>query len=177
MSNVLQFPRSPSVPAPPLLPVSSSGVPDYTGRLISLNIEKIVKFVCGGFSLGPRLPATVVPPDAQMCNIHQAVLDGRLIDITDQENVRTGDGSCLDGLTTEDTGRKAYFVNQDGTTVMIVPKNIEEQEWIETQIKNKSKLILPPGFGEEDKYLLHFDISGLTNPTELSSISVEEIKT
>ena len=153
MSNLISFPTAGAQ--------TTNEVVDYTGRVLTLNMDKARSFTCGGFVLGPRLTTSVVPPEAQMYNIHKAVLEGKLLDITDQEKVQTPDGTHMEVQESDDTGRKAYFVNYGGNLVLLVPKDAEEQAAIEAQAASQSTLVLPPGFGNEEKYLIKLDTSGL----------------
>lgn len=116
--------------------------PDYSGRILALNIEKIRKFQCRAYVLGPRTPYAVVPPEACMENIHMAVLDGRLLDVTDMaaKGLKTENVQMMKVEETELPEQKLYFVykkidDKIGHLVLVVPKDAEQAKDFERQIK------------------------------------------
>lgn len=147
--NVIQMPGR--APEPDL-----SKVPDYTGRHLCLNPEKGRKFQCGGFFLGPLRPSAVVDEDAQMYQIHRAILDGRLLDITENAAIKT-EFSTLDAVGEEMTGKRVY-ITQDasGVTVVLGVEDPEKQKEFDEQLATSGRIVVPPGYGEEEKYLLNF---------------------
>ena len=138
-----------------LMPLpTGTQIPDYAGRLLCLNPEKATRFQCGGFILGAKRRAGVVTEEAQMYNIHQAILDGRLLDITEEGDIRT-ENSTLADMGEEATGKKVYFTNVDGAFVCVGVEDPELQQQLDEQIKNTGRLELPPGYLDQEKYLLH----------------------
>ncbi len=135
----------------------------YAGRLLTLNQEKIQKFSCGGFILGTHYPTAAVPPDAQMLPIHLALMDGRLLDITDNPTLTSKSGMALSSVEEQESvGFKVYMVKQsDGSTLLVAPKDQAEQDAIEAQIASGSPLVLPPGFDDEERYLIRLDTTEL----------------
>lgn len=148
---------------------SSSASPNYTGRVLALNLEKARRFQCGGFFLGGRQPWSMVAPEAQMDRIHQGVLSGVLVDITDthKKGTRIG-GTEVGAVTEEKTTKKVYISFMPGgmgLTGCNMPTIITAAEGVdgeEAQTAYESKLVarqpplisLPPGMDDPDKYLL-----------------------
>src|ERR1017187_6362300 len=79
-------------------------LPNYAGRLLCLNPEKARTFQCGGFILGGKRMSAVVPEEAQTLPIHQALLDGRLLDITGNGEIRT-ENSTLETVDENETAK------------------------------------------------------------------------
>ena len=135
---------------------------DYSGRTLALNPEKARRFQCGHFVLFPTCPYAVVQPEADMGSLRQGLLEGRLLDITDQPRagVQT-EHATLQAVKREDIpGKIVYFVRQkldDGTmgTVMAIPKDESEAQDFELQLKTTGRLVL--------KDLKKTEASGLTS--------------
>jgi len=165
MAKILEFPA----------PKSTGDTPDYTGRMLTLNPEKALKFQCGGFVLGPKHMCDVVGPRAQMAQIRRALEAEILIDITDADKGIKTKYSTLSGVEKSDTGQKAYVgpkqmfrdlglaAFQDisekdlelDELVCVMTDDVEEQQRIEAKIKeSKPLLVLPPGMDNPDKYML-----------------------
>lgn len=147
--------------------------PNYAGRVLALNIEKTRRFQCHNFWLTSKVPYAVVPPEAQagMEQIHQAVLDGRLIDVTDAsiKGIKTSSFE-LDKVTEQDTDRMVYFVSttlKDGSkgVVMVTPKDAEQAADYRRQIAETGTIDLS---GMDEKELEH--------PTGLSKIEITPIQ-
>jgi hypothetical protein len=150
MPNVIKMPmRAPArdCQEPPVLP-------NYTGHFLCLNPEKVHTFQCGGFILGPRRLSAIVPEEAQMPQIHRAIEEGILLDITKSGEIRT-ENSTLQSAVETDTRKKVYLTEHQGELVAFGTEDPEEQERLDAQVKT-GKLELPPGHGDEDKYLLKF---------------------
>ena len=127
-------------------------LPNYAGHFLCLNPEKVRTFQCGGFILGPRRLSAVVPDDAQMIRIHRALDEGVLLDITQSGEIRT-ENFALQSPVENDTAKKVYFTERKGELVAFGTEDQAEQKRLDAQIVD-GKLELPPGFGEEEKYLL-----------------------
>lgn len=120
-SNLIQFPVT----------------PNYIGRALALNPERAQRFQCGGFWLGSRKPSGIVGPEAQQDQIHQAVLDGRLIEI-DKGSIKTAN-AMMDPVKEMDVvGFKTYAILRiiDGVRMMsfLTPSSQAEQDEIEDSI-------------------------------------------
>jgi hypothetical protein len=156
----------------PFIPdTDENGVPNYTGRLLALNPEKANRFQCGGFFLGGKLQSNVVPDDAQMYQIHNAVRAGILLDITTSGEVRT-ENSSLGGVEESNTDKRVYFTTNDhGERIMLATSDPEEQRRLDAQLEaGARKLILPEGFLESEKYILDLAKPETPEPTVPRSI-------
>jgi hypothetical protein len=127
-------------------------LPNYAGRFLCLNPEKATTFQCGGFLLGPRRVSAVVPANAQMEPIERALQAGVLLDITTGGEIKT-EHFALQSPVEDDTNKKVYFTEVKGEMVAFGTENPAEQERLDAQVA-RGKLELPPGFEDEDKYLL-----------------------
>lgn len=161
MAQILEFPSP-----------QTNQVPDYTGRMLSLNPEKARKFQCGGFILSPNRMSSVVAPGARMAVIHKALTEGVLLDITDSKQDVKTEFSVLTAVTETETPDKVYFVRRQDIADLDLPyitdedKGINdlvcvctsdpgEQSLIEARIEEtKRKLVLPPGMDNPEKYLI-----------------------
>lgn len=127
-------------------------IPDYTGRILALNREKANSFQCGGFFVGTRRMFSVVEPDAQMENIHRALQNGVLIDITDSDRTLVVGGTEMAAASDlGDTGKRAYITASGAVIMTEAPDQIE---YIERQIADGPLISLPPGMDDPDKYLI-----------------------
>lgn len=111
-------------------------------------------FQCPGFSLGRNNLQGVVPDPASnpaikhgLPKIQQALLDGRLVDTTDQHikgfNLH---GSSHTPARVEDTDEKVYItVGRGGSLAIISPKNKEDGIAMDKQLAEKG-IILPTDF-------------------------------
>lgn len=119
MAQVIEFP--------------SSSVPDYTGRVLALNPERAQKYQCGGFWLGPRQPVAIVPAQAQHAQLHQAVLDGRLVEVT-RDAIKTRNAQLNPVKDLGETGFETFLIVRiiDGARVIsfLTPANKEQEEEI-----------------------------------------------
>ena len=117
---------------------------DLTGRILAINTMKTKRFACGGFSVNVHNPSAVVGTNAQHDQIRMALVDGRLLDITDQNN----EGLDLRGArhtkpVLEDTGEKVFItVGLNGAMSIAIPKDKEELEQFEHKIEEQGVLIL-----------------------------------
>src|ERR1700712_4307398 len=105
MSNLIIMPGDPA-----------SGMPsNYAGRTLALNVEKQKKYQTFGFYLGPNRPFAVVPENADMGDLRDAVLRGVLIDVTDQPNKGISfDGSQMSAVATvEDPNLRKVFIGSE----------------------------------------------------------------
>jgi len=118
---------------------------DLTGRIISLNLHVCKRFQCGGFALGPARPFSVVEPTAQQGIIRQGLIDGRLLDITDQniQGVSIGETSHSPAHVLEEKGKKVYLqINQDGSLTVIAPKDEADEAKREEELATMGVLIV-----------------------------------
>lgn len=149
--------------------------PNYAGRTLALNLEKARRFQCHNFFLGTRVPYAIVPPEAEagMELIHQAILDGRLLDVTDSnlKGIKTSSFE-LDKVTEDDTtGKMVFFVakkfkNGETGIVMVTPKDTEQAADFQRQIKETGKIEL----SDMDDNDGEFDA-----PPGLSKVTVTEL--
>jgi hypothetical protein len=148
MKNVIQFAHQ--------RPDQGPMIKNYAGRILALNPEKARTFQCGGFHLTPSRMSAVVPEEAQMAPIHLALLAGRLIDVTVTGEIKTSNSSL--GLVGDqgETGKKAYFTKSEGHgLICLQTDNLEEQKALDEQIEaGAHKLVLPPGYEDQEKYLI-----------------------
>lgn len=129
--------------------------PNYAGRLLCLNPEKATRFQCGGYILGGKLQAAVVPEEAQMVPIHIALTAGVLLDITESNAIST-ENTRLDAVSEEDTGKKFYITTSpEGERVLFATDDVEHQKRLDAQLAaGASKLVLPEGWENQEKYLI-----------------------
>ena len=116
---------------------------DLTGRIISLNLQVCRRFQCGGFSLSPNQPFAVVEPNASHNKIYEGLLDGRLIDVTDQNIKGLAMAGTYTSPATELKGgeKKVYLqVGQDGSLMVVAPKDEKAEEEFEKQIRETGVL-------------------------------------
>jgi hypothetical protein len=154
MSNIIQFPST----------------PNYAGKILALNPERAQKFQCGGFWLGPRMPASLVPPNAQMDMLHQAVLDGRLIEVG-LEAIKTMN-AALDPVKELETDRpESFFIFRiiDGVKCycLITPKDKEQEATLRQQIADTGKIDFSVFPELEQKIQM---------PTHLSAITITDLE-
>jgi hypothetical protein len=123
--------------------------PDYAGRMLALNPEKARTFQCGGFWLASTCPMGLVPPNAQMEPIRQALLDGRLLDVTDGNHEIKTSQARLNPV--RDLGvredRVAYLVKRtspagDPEIVVVMSKDANQAEDFRKQIEANGKIDL-----------------------------------
>ncbi len=180
--NLIVFPTaSPARPEP-----RRPDTPDYSGRVLALNLDKVRRWQCGGFFLGPRMPADRVPAGAQMDRIHQAVREGLLLDITDDPEAQkrfihsswgllepNGRGSL--SHSESDTGKRYYSgplklfrkagiaaaiaeKGEDDENIAYATDDPEEQRRIAAELR-VAKVVLPPGMDDPEKYLIRTETS------------------
>lgn len=154
MAQIIEFPKT----------------PNYAGRILALNPEKAQKFQCGGFWLGPRMPAAAVPGNAQMEQLYQAVLDGRLIEVG-PEAIKT-QNAALNPVRDLDTDKpEAFFVYRviDGVKCycLITPKDKEQEEIMRQQLKDTGKIDFA-SFPEINQKI--------EAPTHLSAITITDME-
>lgn len=130
--------------------------PDYSGRLVMLNLEKVRRWQCFNFVIGSSRPVQMVPPDADQEMIGRALAEGILIDVTDSNQSIVVGETRLDAISETDTGKRAYVVkDENGMCSLVIPNSPEEQEELERRARESAgKLELPPGMDDEEKYLL-----------------------
>jgi hypothetical protein len=132
------------------------GTPNYEGRMLCLNPEHPRRsFQCYGFILGgPKNQSGLVSGQADMAALQRAIQEGCLLDITDSGEIKT-ENSTLSGLEESVTDKKVYFMRRDtGETVVYGTADKAKQDELDAAIAARGVLDLPPGFGEEDKYLI-----------------------
>jgi hypothetical protein len=57
---------------------------DMTGRILALDVTRAKRWQCGGFSVSVNNPLGVVTGQAQQIRLREALIEGLLIDVTDQ---------------------------------------------------------------------------------------------
>lgn len=144
---------------------------DLAGRILALNMNVCRKFQCGGFWLNISRPWAVVEPGAQQDMLNRALLDGRLLDVTDQslKGLSTPEGDHSAPRETEEKGAKVYIqLDAKGNVLIIAPKNEAEEEKMEQELKEKGSLhvdhyeVADHGIGESGKIDSH-DASEIIN--------------
>jgi hypothetical protein len=114
-------------------------IPNYSGRVLSLNPESSIrKYQCGGFWLGPNNPVAIVPPNTQMEQLHLAVLDGRLIEVS-RDAIKTKHASMDPVTDLGATGLETFVVIRliDGVKSysFVTPKDAEQEAAIRKEIE------------------------------------------
>ena len=80
-----------------------------------------------------------------------------MLDVTGQGEIRT-QNSALSQVDESDTGKRVFLTRtKEGEVVCVIPKDLEEQQLLEDRLAKGGDLVLPPGFGDEEKYLLRMD--------------------
>jgi hypothetical protein len=117
---------------------------DLTGHILALNPEKGVRFQCGGFQLAiPSRPYATVTHETQQEPVRRALLEGRLIDITNQNlaGLKVGDSFQTPAKEAEEKGHKVYLATgTDGSLLVICPKDEAEEAHFEEQIRLHGRL-------------------------------------
>jgi hypothetical protein len=117
---------------------------DLVGRILALNTLVTKTFSCGGFSVNYNRPMAVVTTSSQQQQLKRGLLEGKLIDVTDQNK----DGLNLGGArqtkpNAEDTGETVFVtVDQNGGMMIAIPKDQEQKEEFEKMIAKSGVLIL-----------------------------------
>lgn len=137
---------------------SPNPLEDLIGRTVMLK-DPSRPFQCPGFSLGRNNLQDIIP-DTNSNNvikhglpaIQQALLDGRLIDITDQHikgfNLQ---GSGHTPAAVEDTDRRVFItVGRGGSLAIISPKNKEDSDSMDKKVAD-GELVLPTDFKVADR--------------------------
>lgn len=149
-------------------------IKDLTGRLISIDQTKCKRFSCGGFSVNLNNPAAVVMVGTQQELIRTGLLDGRLVDITDQ-NV---DGLSIKGTrhtkpVSEDTGEKVFItVAANGAMSIAIPTDETELAFFEKKIEEDGVLILDnPKISSSVSPLIYGKVNATTRNSVLDIFS------
>ena len=142
--------------------IVSTEVPCYSNRVLALNPESCQKFQCRNFFLNSRTKFSragdLVGNDA----IHAAILDGRLIDITDQlDKYTSGKGSLIINQSEAGaaidlgvTDKRFFLTRVDGEVQLDIPDSEEVRQQFEKANDARSLLILPPGMDNPEAYLI-----------------------
>jgi hypothetical protein len=111
---------------------------DLIDHTVMLNTAKLKTFQCGGLCLGPKHLIAKIGRDAQQEPIRRALLEDKLIDMTDKD-LSAGfkhTGGETTAIIEEDLGYKVYIQkSSSGETIMISPKNEEQRLQFEAEIK------------------------------------------
>ena len=127
------------------IPIPYQG--DLVGRVMSLNLIERRHWQCGGFSVSSNNPVSAVSPMTQQHKIREAILQGILIDITDQpdKGLRMK-GSRTTGTTVEDTGNKVFItVDKNGGMAVMAPDSSQSQDKMEETVNN-GDVVIPENF-------------------------------
>lgn len=138
-SSLIILPGSAEFNETPTPGGASIFVGDLTNRIISLDLTRAKAWQCGGFAVNFNCPVAVVSPKASHERIRQALLEGILIDITDQPNAgMTLKGTSTSATKIEDAGlHKVYLtVDASGGVAVMIPKDDAEQEKCEEVLAN-----------------------------------------
>ena len=125
--------------------IINPGNVDLTGRIISLNLQKCKRFQCGGFALSFNRPFSVVDQAAQQDKIRQGLLDGRLLDITDQniKGIEMAGSFQSPAKVLDEKGKKVYLqINQDGSLTVIAPKDEEDEAKRQQELETNGVLLI-----------------------------------
>ena len=159
MGNLIEFPSQNQECAVP------GAIPNYSGHMLMLDLTKARKWQTANFWVGIRCRMAIVPEVTFMSQIHQAVLDGILIDITEHPELFVADKPIAD-VTETDTGKKTYsgtrqFFHDIGIgdpmsvgdmldeTVVYATDDPKEQTKIETALVSAPVSAAPPISPEE----------------------------
>lgn len=151
--------------------IEVAGIPDYAGRVIALNVSKCKRFSCGNFALSSYSPICTVSPNASMAHVHQGVLDGRLLDVTDQPKHGLAIGSTQHEPARElgDTGKRIFMgTDTAGNLFIVTPKDAEEESKFIAEIEATGTLKLNYERGKEMA-------SGITPPKVENLITITDL--
>ena len=117
-----------------------------------LNVGVAPKFQCGGFSVNSGRLVDIVTEKTQLHPIQNALQNGILIDVSDNDIVNKGfnlKNSSASKVIEEDTDKKA-FVGRDkfGRMFVVVPKDDEERQKFEKQIAETGNIEFKPSEDE-----------------------------
>jgi hypothetical protein len=146
--KLIVLPGEEDVPEAPALPQTPQAL---IGRTLTYNPKKIRFFQTFHFYVGARHPFTTVTPDADLRDLFNAVLDGRLIDATEQhKSGLVGDGaemSPVDTVDEPDMPRVFLGVQKgdkptDGALPLYVavPESKEQEEQFLSELKQKGRI-------------------------------------
>ena len=141
MSNLIIMPGD----APEMQPSS------LVGRTLTLNFEKIRKYQTFKFYLGPARPFAVVPPDADLVDLRDALLRGDLIDVTDQhvKGVNLGEGNMSAVGISEIPGKHTIFIGSekhegaisDAKTLFVaIPRDDNDERNFLAELQEKGRI-------------------------------------
>jgi hypothetical protein len=126
---------------------------DYSGRMLLLNLERVQRFQCPGFTLSKNNYYQIVPcytetnpslHEAMNRALNIAILDGRLIDITGQDvkGLKMAGGEHTP-VQEEDTGSRVFMAtDKHGNLFVVAPKDKEEEAKYIEEIKTTGTLKL-----------------------------------
>lgn len=121
---------------------------DFTGRVLTLNLEKTSRYQCGGFLVTSRNPTAIVQPHARMTQLQNALLQGILLEISSKDGSIQGKHSRITGA--QELGETDHTVfpmirkGPDGNpqVFFLMPDSPEQAKQIEEEIQNTGKLDL-----------------------------------
>lgn len=116
---------------------------DLVGRVMALDLTQRRAWQCGGFSVSMNSPVSTVSTMTVQRSIRQALLEGILIDITDQPDKGLHiKGSRTTAATIEDTGRKVFItVDRNGGMAVMSPKDDAQQLAMDESVNNGDVVI------------------------------------
>lgn len=126
MAQIIQFPST----------------PDYVGTIVTLSPEStLMRFQCRGFVVFRNKPQ-VVPPEADMCAIQAALLDGRLLEMTPGSVIKSKNASLNPALELGDTDKKVFTLMTQEGPIVLMPETLEQSLAIEKELQETGQINL-----------------------------------
>ena len=126
MSNIIHFPTT----------------PDLTGKMVAVSPEaSISRFQCRGFVVFKNKPQ-VVPPEADHASINNALLDGRLLELTASSIIKSKNASLNPVKELADTDKKIFTLQTKEGYIVITPESEEQSMAIEKELSETGQLNL-----------------------------------
>jgi len=116
--------------------------PDYTGKMVAVSPETpLTRFQCRGFVVFRKTPQ-VVPPEADMASIHNAILDGRLLELAPGTGITSKNAQASPAGELGDTDLKIYTLQTNEGVVVLTPESPEQAAQIEKELQETGHLML-----------------------------------
>jgi hypothetical protein len=127
------------------------------GRVLMINTAKAHRFQCFGFFVSRNHPIETVPKDVQELPIRQALKEGKLLDITDNEELANKKMSGVMGAIDEaiDQGNldrptqgeevSKILMGKDakGNSYVIIPKDEEDYKRMQVELETTGHIRMP----------------------------------